>query len=127
MRKTSFFSLLAGIAAGAAIGMLYAPDKGWKTRARVKKAAENGFEDLKDGFADLSGKVDEKASETKESLKSLKETIAAKGEEIKEGTREMLLRQLDRLEAALRKAEGEEEAPAGEEAPAVDEQPQGDE
>lgn len=118
--KTSFFSLLVGIAAGAAIGMLYAPDKGWKTRARVKKAAENGLDDLKEGFADLSGKVDEKASETKESLKSLKETLAAKGAEIKEGTREMLLRQLDRLEAALRKAEGEE---APEDSAQVDEQP----
>jgi len=42
----SFFSLLAGLAAGAAIGILYAPDKGWKTRARVKKATANGYEDL---------------------------------------------------------------------------------
>ena len=38
----SFLSILAGLAAGAAIGILYAPDKGWKTRARVKKAAANG-------------------------------------------------------------------------------------
>ena len=68
----SFFSLLAGLAAGAAIGMLYAPDKGWKTRARVKRAAENGYEDLKENLGDLGAKVDEKSAEAKESLKSLR-------------------------------------------------------
>ena len=46
----SFLSILAGLAAGAAIGILYAPDKGWKTRARVKKAAANGYEDMKENL-----------------------------------------------------------------------------
>ena len=55
----SFFSLLAGLAAGAAIGILCAPDKGWKTRARVKKAAANGYEDLKENLGNLGTKVDE--------------------------------------------------------------------
>ena len=101
----SFFTLLAGLAAGAAIGILYAPDKGWKTRARVKKAAENGYEDLKDNLGDLGTKVDEKTAEAKESIKSIRETLREKGEEIKEGTRSMLLKQLERLENALKQAE----------------------
>ena len=101
----SFFSLLAGLAAGAAIGMLYAPDKGWKTRARVKKAAENGYEDLKENLGDLGTKVDEKSEEAKETIKSLRDTLREKGEEIKEGTRDMLLKQLERLENALKQAE----------------------
>ena len=101
----SFFSLLAGLAAGAAIGMLYAPDKGWKTRARVKKAAENGYEDLKENLGDLGTKVDEKSEEAKETIKSLRETLREKGAEIKEGTRDMLLKQLERLENALKQAE----------------------
>ena len=101
----SFFTLLAGLAAGAAIGILYAPDKGWKTRARVKKAAENGYEDLKDNLGDLGTKVDEKTAEAKESIKNIRETLRVKGEEIKEGTRSMLLKQLERLENALKQAE----------------------
>ena len=106
----SFFSLLAGLAAGAAFGILYAPDKGWKTRARVKKAAANGYEDLKENLGDLGAKVDEKAAQAKASLKDIRETLRSKGAEIKEDTRDMLLRQLERLENALKQAEENAEA-----------------
>ena len=114
----SFFSLLAGLAAGAAFGILYAPDKGWKTRARVKKAAENGYEDLKENLGDLGTKVDAKATEAKASIKDIRETLRAKGAEIQEGTRDMLLKQLERLENALKQAEeAAEESVAGQPEP----------
>ena len=113
----SFFTLLAGLAAGAAFGILYAPDKGWKTRARVKKAAENGYEDLKENLGDLGAKVDEKTAEAKDSLKNIRETLREKGAEIKEGTRDMLIKQLERLENALKKAEEAAEESVGETAP----------
>ena len=106
----SFFSLLAGLAAGAAIGILCAPDKGWKTRARVKKAAANGYEDLKENLGDLGAKVDEKAAQAKASLNDIRETLRTKGAEIKEDTRDMLLKQLERLENALKQAEETAEA-----------------
>ena len=120
----SFFSLLAGLAAGAALGMLYAPDKGWKTRARVKKAAANGYEDLKENLGDLGTKVDEKSEEAKETLKNLRDTLREKAGEIKEGTRSMLLEQLERLENALKQAEeaAEDDFAEKPEDPAVDEQ-----
>ena len=110
----SFFSLLAGLAAGAAFGILYAPDKGWKTRARVKKAAANGYEDLKENLGDLGAKVDEKAAQAKASLKDIRETLRTKGAEIKEDTRDMLLKQLERLENALKQAEQTAEETVGE-------------
>ena len=113
----SFFTLLAGLAAGAAFGILYAPDKGWKTRARVKKAAENGYEDLKENLGDLGAKVDAKTAEAKDSIKNIRETLRAKGAEIKEGTRDMLIKQLERLENALKKAEEAAEESVGETAP----------
>ena len=109
----SFFSLLADLAAGAAFGILYAPDKGWKTRARVKKAAENGYEDLKENLGDLGTKVDEKTAEAKASIKDIRETLREKGTEIKEGTRSMLLKQLERLENALKQAEEAAEESVG--------------
>ena len=116
----SFLSLLAGLAAGAAIGVLYAPDKGWKTRARVKKAAENGYEDMKDNLGDFGAKVDEKTAEAKASIKDIRETLREKGEELKESTRSLLLKQLERLENALKQAEEEAEASVGQ--PEPDEQ-----
>ena len=109
----SFLSILAGLAAGAAIGILYAPDKGWKTRARVKKAAANGYEDLKENLGDLGMKVDEKTAEAKETIKNLRDTLREKGSEIKEGTRKLLVEQLERLEKALKQAEEAAEEAAG--------------
>ena len=105
----SFLSILAGLAAGAAIGILYAPDKGWKTRARVKKAAANGYEDLKENVGNLGTKLDEKTAEAKETINSLRNTLREKGSEIKEGTRKLLVEQLERLEKALKQAEDEAE------------------
>ena len=105
----SFLSLLAGLAAGAAIGILYAPDKGWKTRARVKKAAANGYEDLKENVGNLGAKVDEKTAEAKETIKNIRETLREKGAEIREGTRQLRVDQLERLEKALKQAEDEAE------------------
>ena len=109
----SFLSILAGLAAGAAIGILYAPDKGWKTRARVKKAAANGYEDLKENLGDLGTKVDEKAAEAKESINNRRDTLREKGSEIKEGTRKLLVEQLERLEKALKQAEEAAEEATG--------------
>ena len=122
----SFLSILAGLAAGAAIGILYAPDKGWKTRARVKKAAANGYEDLKENLGDLGTKVDEKTAEAKETINNLRDTLREKGSEIKEGTRKLLVEQLERLEKALKQAEEAAEEAAGEAADAVpdDQNPQ---
>ncbi|MBR5257000.1 MAG: YtxH domain-containing protein [Bacteroidales bacterium] len=110
----SFLSILAGLAAGAAIGILYAPDKGWKTRARVKKAAANGYEDMKENLGDLGTKVDEKTAEAKETIKNLRDTLREKGSEIKEGTRKLLVEQLERLENALKQAEEAAEEAAAE-------------
>ena len=122
----SFLSILAGLAAGAAIGILYAPDKGWKTRARVKKAAANGYEDMKENLGDLGTKVNEKTAEAKETIKNLRDTLREKGSEIKEGTRKLLVEQLERLENALKQAEEAAEEAAGEAADAVpdDQNPQ---
>jgi len=122
----SFLSILAGLAAGAAIGILYAPDKGWKTRARVKKAAANGYEDMKENLGDLGAKVDEKTAEAKETINNLRDTLREKGSEIKEGTRKLLVEQLERLENALKQAEEAAEEAAGEAADAVpdDQNPQ---
>ena len=122
----SFLSILAGLAAGAAIGILSAPDKGWKTRARVKKAAANGYEDLKENLGDLGTKVDEKTAEATETINNLRDTLREKGSEIKEGTRKLLVEQLERLENALKQAEEAAEEAAGEAADTVpdDQNPQ---
>lgn len=122
-KSKSFFSILLGLAAGTAIGMLYAPDKGWKTRARIRRAAENGYEDLKEDLDNLGTKVDEKTAEARETIKDLSGKLKEKAGAIKEEARAKLEEQLARLEEALKQAEkAAEEAVDDTEAPATGEQ-----
>jgi gas vesicle protein len=62
--------VLAGVAIGAALGVLFAPDKGWNTRKRITKKGEDLTNDLRDKFEEfldsISGKVDEVKDEVKD-------------------------------------------------------------
>ena len=90
-RTGSFFALLTGIAAGITLGILYAPDKGWKTRARVRKAAEKGMEDAKigwaeakDSFNDFKQRMLNKLDEFEDSLKKNDAAPAPEEDDIEE-------------------------------------------
>lgn len=58
--------VVAGLAIGAALGILFAPDKGWNTRKRISKKAEDLTEDLKDKFEEFLDSISVKVDEVKE-------------------------------------------------------------
>lgn len=64
-----FLALLAGAAIGVGLGILFAPDKGSKTREKIK----DGFDDLKDQAKSkldfLDDETKAKISDTKDELK----------------------------------------------------------
>jgi gas vesicle protein len=74
----SILALLAGAAIGVGIGILFAPDKGSKTREKIK----NGFDDLKDDvkskFNSAEEEAKEKFSQTKDELKETVEKLLSK-------------------------------------------------
>jgi gas vesicle protein len=52
--------ILGGVAAGALLGVLFAPAKGKKTRRKILNKSKHYTEDLKDKFDDLLDSVSEK-------------------------------------------------------------------
>ena len=105
MEGKSFFSMLAGLTAGAILGILFAPDKGEVTREKVRRAAAEGYDDFKEDMSELGDVVSDKAAQAKESLASLKQTLSEQGSDLKESARVKILEHLDRLEKFIRNRE----------------------
>jgi gas vesicle protein len=75
--------VLAGVAAGALIGILFAPDKGSVTRKKISKKGEDYAETLKEKFDEFLDSISEKFNEVKEEVSDLTEQKKSKSQKTK--------------------------------------------
>lgn len=75
---TTFLALLTGAAIGIGVGILYAPDKGEKTRKKIKKKAMDTTQDVTDKISHLSAELSKTADAKKVDFeKRLEKTISS--------------------------------------------------
>lgn len=63
-----FLGVLAGLAAGALLGVLFAPDKGTVTRQKIAKKGEDVVDSVKDKYHDIRETVSEKFENVKDKV-----------------------------------------------------------
>lgn len=85
---SAFLGFIAGAVAGAAIGILFAPEKGTDTRKKIKSQAQKVGDDMKEN---LSHKIDELnnfvsgfVNETKDKISELEKKTKQEAREVKE-------------------------------------------
>jgi gas vesicle protein len=75
--------VLAGVAAGAILGILFAPAKGSDTRKNICKKGEDYTDAIKDKFNEFIEEISGKFDKVKEDVSEFAEQAQTKAEEVK--------------------------------------------
>lgn len=93
----TILALLAGAAIGAGIGILFAPEKGSKTREKIKEGFDDKKNEFKDKFDEYSEVLKSKFSKSKADLESSFDDLVANVDDKAEDVIATLERKLEEL------------------------------
>lgn len=72
MKGNVLLGVMAGLAAGAALGVLLAPDKGTETRKKLSKKSDEYLSDLKENIDTLKSKYEDLMERMNEKYETLR-------------------------------------------------------
>lgn len=105
-------SLITGIVAGTALGVLFSPKKGEEIRRNIKKEMDDGgmgMDTIKDTFSEMGKDLSEAAKEGYEELsktegfKKAEKALKKKGKTVKKKAKKIAKKQTSKAKKAVKK------------------------